>query len=65
MDKKTKTSYTIIMSLGVLGTLASIYNFLFSEEIDWYMGLISFICSLSLIYGALQLKNNSSAKPED
>jgi hypothetical protein len=65
MDKKKKTSYYTLMTIGLLGMLASVYNVFSGVEKDWYMTLITFICSLSLVYGAQQLKTDSFPDPED
>lgn len=64
MTSEQKTSYRILIWIGGLGLAASIYNTFFNAEVDWYMNLISTIASVSLIYGAQQLKHNSQQTPK-
>lgn len=57
MNAKEKRSYYTLMTIGVLGTIASIFNIMSGIEEDWYMSLITIISSLALVYGAQQLKS--------
>lgn len=58
MKESKKATYYILMTLGVLGLIASIYNTFWNEDVENFMILIGFISSVSLIFGAQQLKQN-------
>ncbi|MCR9155077.1 MAG: hypothetical protein ACPGVV_11920 [Croceimicrobium sp.] len=64
MKKSERSSYGILMTLGILGSIASVYNVIFNVETEWYMALMTLICSLSLIYGAQQVKSKSPSESD-
>lgn len=58
MKNSNKASFYLLMTLGSLGLLASIYNTFWNEEVENFMILLGYIGSVSLIFGAQQLKQN-------
>lgn len=56
MDKKQKQTYNILMVIGLLGTIAAIFNIFWNAETGWYTDTISLVSSMALVVAAQQLK---------
>lgn len=55
-----KASSIILLIIGILGLIASIYNWYTEDSISRV--LLSLICSVSLIWGAFELKKKDKNK---
>ncbi len=59
MDKKQKQTFRVLITIGTLGTLAALFNIFWNSDTDWYIDILSLVASMSLIYGAQQLKQGN------